>query len=113
MKKLVFAATLVSCLAFAGDAPAADKPAADANPMANWKPKKVTKKDTKGIDALYKASDEAWKKGDLAAAEALHDFPIFMFTDNSAGVVSGGEWNKDQWTQTMKGAMEGMKDMKF
>jgi hypothetical protein len=108
MKKLLILA-VVACasFAFAEDAKPAD------NPMANWKPKKVTKKDTKGIDALYKTSDEAWKKGDLAAAEALHDFPVYMMTDNAAGVVSSGEYSKEQWTQMMKPAMEGMKDVKM
>ncbi len=109
MKKLLILAVLAcASFAFAEDA----KPA--ENPMAQWKPKKVTKKDTKGIDALYKTADEAWKKGDLAAAEALHDFPVYMMTDNAAGVVSGGEWTKDQWNQYMKPAFENMpKDAKM
>ena len=70
----VFAATIASSLAFAAEpakadakpaaapaaAPAAEAKPAGENPMANWKPKKVTKKDTKGIDALYAAADEVW-----------------------------------------------------
>lgn len=111
MKNLMLVAALLSSfVALAEDA----KPADAANPMAGWKPKKVTKKDTKGVDALYKASDEAWKKGDLAAAEALHDFPVFMLTDNAAGATSGGEWSKEQWNQMMKPALENMpKDAKM
>ncbi|MBK7862762.1 MAG: nuclear transport factor 2 family protein [Archangiaceae bacterium] len=112
MKSLVLAATLISCLAFAAE-PAADAKPAD-NAMAGWKPKHVTKKDQKGIDQLYKEMDEIWKKGDLEAAAAHHDFPIFMLTDNAAGVTSGGEWNKEMYMQAMKPAMEGMpKDMKI
>src|SRR4051812_38133678 len=101
MKNLVLAATLISGLAFAAEAakPADAKPAATgdaaANPMANWKPKKVTKKDTKGIDELYKQADDAWKKGDIAALEGLHDFPVYMLTDNAAGATMGGEWSKE------------------
>ena len=112
MKKLLLLTALVSSFAaLAEDAKPAD---ANANPMANWKPKKVTKKDTKGVDALYKSAEEAWKKGDLAAAEALHDFPVFMLTDNAAGATMGGEWSKEQWNQMMKPAFEGMsKDTKL
>jgi len=114
MKNLVFAATLISSLAFAAEPAKADAPADAANPMAGWKPKKVTKKDTKGIDALYKASEEAWQKGDLAAAEALHDFPLYMMTDNAAGVVSSGNYSKEEWNQMMKPALENMpKDVKM
>ncbi len=114
MKNLILAAALVSSVAFAAEPAKADaKPADGAAPMG-WKPKKVTKKDTKGIDALYKASEDAWMKGDLAAAEALHDFPVFMLTDNSAGVVSGGQWDKEMWNQAMKPALENMpKDVKM
>lgn len=108
---------LFSFTAFAAEAPAkpADKPADKAaGGMAEWKPKKVTKKDTKGIDALYKACEEAMKKGDVAALEALHDFPVYMLTDNAAGATSGGEWNKEMWTQVMKPMIENMpKDVKM
>src|SRR6185436_19905289 len=103
MKKLVFAATMLSSLAFAAEpakaaapaaAPAADAKPAGENPMAAWKPKKVTKKDQKGIDELYKGVEEAWKKGDLAALEAVHDFPVFMLTDDSTGATKGMEASK-------------------
>src|SRR5688572_29193185 len=115
MEKLVLAATLISSLAFAAEPAKADaKPADAAAGAPAWKPKKVTKKDTKGIDALYKASQEAWEKMDIAAAEALHDFPIFMLTDNKDGVVSGGQWDKETWNNVMKGAADMMpKDTKF
>ncbi|MBL8956364.1 MAG: DUF4440 domain-containing protein [Myxococcaceae bacterium] len=114
MKNLVLAATLLSSLAFAAEPAKADaKPAEGANAMAGWKPKKVVKKDTKGIEALYKASEEAHKAGDFAASEALHDFPVFMLTDNAAGVVSGGQWSKEDFEKFMKPAFENMpKDVK-
>jgi uncharacterized protein (TIGR02246 family) len=123
MKKLIFAASVLSCTAWAAEAakpadakaaPAAEAKPADANAMAAWKPKHATKKDTKGIEALYKEVEEAWKKGDVEAAAAHHDFPVFMLTDNAAGVTSGGEWTKEQFLQTMKPAMENMpKDVKM
>lgn len=113
MKKLVFAAaTLAACIAVAADAP---KPAEAAAAAQAWKPRHVTKKDTKGLDALYKQVDEAYKKGDMDTVASMHDFPVFMLTDNSAGVPSAGDlWSKDQWLSTMKAANENMpKDIKM
>jgi hypothetical protein len=113
MKNVVLACCLFASVAFAADAakPADAKPAEGAAPQ--WKPKQPTKKDTKGIEALYKQVDELSKKGDLEGMAALYDFPAFMMTDNSAGVVSADEWTKDKWMGIMKPAMENMpKDLK-
>jgi hypothetical protein len=46
--------------------------------------------------------DEAAKKGDLAAAAALVDFPVLMITDDAKGQASAVEWSKEQWTQVME-----------
>src|SRR5437763_1927633 len=106
MKNLVFACCIVASAAFAADPakpadpnakpadPAAAKPAegAAANPMANWKPRLVTKKDTKGIDALYKECDDAMKKGDLEANAAAFDFPTFAITDKSDNTTMSDTW---------------------
>jgi hypothetical protein len=113
MKKLVLACCLIAGSVFAADAakPADAKPAEGAAPQ--WKPKAVAKKDTKGIEALYKQMDELAKKGDVEGLAALYDFPALMLTDNSAGVVMGAEWDKEKWVATMKPAFENMpKDMK-
>ncbi len=63
----------------------------------------VTEPDEKGIEALWKASDEAFKNQDMEAAAALHDWPVYMGTDNSAGVYMGSEWSREQWLQIMSG----------
>ncbi len=115
MKNLVLACLFVATSAFAADAakPAADAKPADAAAMPQWKPKAVVKKDTKGIDALYKQMDDLVKKGDVEGLSALYDFPAMMMTDNSAGVVSTDEWTKEKWMGIMKPAIENMpKDMK-
>jgi hypothetical protein len=45
--------------------------------------------------------EEAGKKGDLAAAAAVIDFPVLMVTDDSKGQASAESWSKEQWTQVM------------
>ena len=105
MKKLLVCCSLVlSYAAFAADPP----------PMGGPASRKPTKKDSKGIEALYKASEEAWKKGDLEAAAAMYDFPAWMVSDNAAGVVDAQMWTKDQWMANMKPMAENMpKDVKM
>src|SRR5207249_3432282 len=49
--------------------------------------RKVTKEDKKGVDELYKKSEEAWKKGDVNALAELVDFPVIMLSDDSKGEV--------------------------
>lgn len=81
---------------------AEDKAAGDA--MMGWTPKKVAREaqDRKEIAALIAALDEAARKGDLAAAAALVDFPVLMITDDSKGQASSVAWSKEQWTQVME-----------
>jgi uncharacterized protein (TIGR02246 family) len=100
MRRLLLLAALVPALAFADDKGA--PPSGD--PMAGWAPKKVTREaqDRKEIAALIQAMDDAGKKGDLAAATALVDFPVLMVTDDSKGQASAVEWSKEQWTQVME-----------
>lgn len=101
MKRIALA---VSLLALALSALAAEeKPPPSNDPMAGWKPRKVTKEaqDRKEIDALLKAMDEAGKKGDVEAAAALIDFPVLMVTDDSKGEAMGGPWTREEWIQRM------------
>src|SRR5258708_4836032 len=113
----------LSVTAFAADktppAPAAAAPAAapmGAPDMTKMGPmsRPVTKPDKKGVDALYKASEEAWKKGDVNAAAELVDFPVIMLSDDSKGVVKHFNATREQWIGFMGPAMSGMpKDMKM
>jgi uncharacterized protein (TIGR02246 family) len=99
--------------AFAADAPAA--PAAGAPDMTKMGPmtRKVTKEDKKGVDAMYKAMEEAMKKGDVNAAADFNDFPVLMVTDDSKGVESHSEVTRDNWVKMMEPFIKNMpKDMK-
>ena len=107
MKHLALACCLVASIAFAEDAAA---PAA-----GGFKPRHVTKGgDKKGVEELYKTSDELTKKGDFDALAARVDFPVMMLTDNAAGVVTSTIWDKATWVETMKKAGADMpKDIKM
>lgn len=73
------------------------------DPMAGWVPRKVTREaaDRKEIAALFKAMDDAGKKGDIEAAAALVDFPVLMVTDDKKGQASGEAWSREQWIEVM------------
>lgn len=115
-KLLASIASLALALpALAADAPAAPAGAPDMTKMggASRAPKK---EDKKGIDELYKAAEEAMKKGDVNASADLVDFPVTMVTDDSKGVESHSEVGRDAWIKMMEpfmkpGAMP--KDMKM
>jgi uncharacterized protein (TIGR02246 family) len=99
MRKLVLLSLVLSSVALAANE---KTPASD--PMAGWTPRKVMKEaeDRKEIAALVRAMDEAGRKGDLAAAAALVDFPVLMITDDSKGQGSAVEWSREQWTRVME-----------
>jgi len=101
MKRVpTFAAAL---LVSATTALAAEQQPAEENPMAAWKPPKLAHEsdDKKQITALFKAMEDAGKKGDLEAAAALIDFPVLMITDDSKGEATGEAWTREQWSQVM------------
>lgn len=99
-------ALVLALLAMTGLARAqSDKPAAAGdNPMAGWKPPKVTneQKDRQEIQALLKQFEAAGKQGDLDAAVALLDFPVLMVTDDSKGQGMGEAWTKEKWVEQMR-----------
>jgi hypothetical protein len=103
MKKTALA---VALLAMAAPALAqSEKPeGAGENPMAGWKPPKVTneKKDRQEIQAVLKQFEAAGKKGDLDAATALVDFPVLMVTDDSKGQGMADSWTKEKWVEQMR-----------
>lgn len=98
-------ALVLALIATAGLALAqSDKPAAAGdNPMAGWKPPKVTneQKDRQEIQALLKQFEAAGTKGDIDAAVALLDFPVLMVTDDSKGQGMGEAWTKEKWVEQM------------
>jgi uncharacterized protein (TIGR02246 family) len=112
MHRVLLAVLLVPSLALAQDKPAA---AAD-DPMAGWTPPKVKNeaKDKKEIMAVFKAMEDAGRKGDLEAAAALVDFPVMMMTDDSKGQGMGAAWTREQWVEAMRPFYDKpMKDMKI
>jgi hypothetical protein len=115
MKKLCCCLTF---LALAGTASADDKaaaPAAGGPDMTKMGPmsRPVTKEDKKGVDELYKASEAAWKAGDINAAADLVDFPVIMLSDDSTGKVQHFNATREQWVALMQPMFANMpKDLK-
>ncbi|MBX5482262.1 MAG: hypothetical protein IRZ16_10565 [Myxococcaceae bacterium] len=64
----------------------------------------------KEIMAFFKKADEA---KDFDSMVALHDFPVFMITDDANGNVEAKLFTRDEYVEMMKPMMEHMpKDMK-
>jgi hypothetical protein len=100
----------------AAAAPAATSPLPGMPDMSRVGPmsRPVTKPDKKGVEALFKASEEAWKKGDVNAAADLVDFPVIMLSDDSKGVAKSFYATREQWVGMMTPAMSSMpKDAKM
>ncbi len=107
----------VCCLMIGASALADNAPAAAAVDMSKMGPaaRKPTdeKKSKKEIDEMFKKAEEAHMKGDMEAMAALHDFPVFMATDDTKGAVESKSYTKEEFVAMMKPMMENMpKDMK-
>jgi uncharacterized protein (TIGR02246 family) len=104
----------LSATAMAQDkAPAA---AGGAPDMTKYGPlsRKVTKEDKKGVDALFKATEDAWHKGDVNALADLVDFPVIMLSDDSKGEVKHFSATREQWVGMMQPMLANMpKDIKM
>jgi hypothetical protein len=82
-------------------APAPGMP--DMSKMGPWTRKPTNEKKTKKeITEFYKQSEALEKKGDQEGMLAQVDFPVYMATDDSKGVPTGEEWNKEKYVATMK-----------
>jgi hypothetical protein len=55
--------------------------------------------------------EQAGRRGDLAAATALVDFPVLMVTDDSKGEAHAVAWSREQWTAAMQPFYEKPMDM--
>lgn len=109
MTKLLMACVMcVATAAVAADTKPTTTPAttttmnAPAGNMADWKARKVTKEDKKGIDALYTAWMTAEKASDMQAMANLVDFPMYMLTDSHSGKIADTMVNREQWMAMMK-----------
>jgi hypothetical protein len=111
----------LSMLAMVGVAraaePAATPPAgtpdmSKVGPMS--RPVTKEKEDKKGVDELYKVTEEAWKKADVNALADNVDFPVIMMSDDSTGKAVHFEAKREQWIDMMKGIVSNMpKDAKM
>lgn len=88
---------------------------AQGEATGGWTPRKVTNPDKKGIEAMLTQMDKAWMASDITATASMVDFPVYMVTDDSKGVVYTESWTKDTYMTNMTEAtkkMSGMKDIK-
>ena len=96
--------------------PPAAAPAAGAPDMSKMGPmsRPVTKEDKKGVEAAFKAMDEAWKSGSIEAVAEHVDFPVIMLSDDSKGEAKSFNADRAQWTAMMGPMVANMpKDIKF
>jgi hypothetical protein len=117
MKKMLAACCLVVGVTAFAEAPAAAAPAAPAMDMTKMGPaarkptnEKATKKE---CEEFFKKMEAAGQKGDLEATAAMHDFPLFMATDDLKGVPEAKSYSKEEFVAMMKPFYENMpKDAK-
>ena len=51
--------------------------------------RRVTHEDRQGIETLFNAAADAWRKEDVQALMTLYDLSIYAGTDNAAGALEG------------------------
>jgi hypothetical protein len=96
-----------------GNAPAGAGAGVDMSKMGPLS-RKVTKEDKKGVDELYKTTEDAWMKGDVNALADSCDFPVIMLSDDSKGEVKHYTVTREQWVGMMSQFVQGMpKDVKM
>ncbi len=72
------------------------------------------KKTKKEVGEFYKKMEAADAKGDMDSLVAMHDFPLFMATDDLNGVLDAKSYSKDEYVAMMKPMFENMpKDTKM
>ena len=113
----VAAVCVLACAAFAQTSSTSTstpkaKPGAQGDAAGGWAPRKVTHEDKKGIEAMLTQMDKAWMASDITATASMVDFPVYMVTDDSKGVVSTDSWTKDTYMTNMTEAMKNMSGMK-
>lgn len=93
----------VSCAAFFVGMPApAQQPKSPERaplerPRSAWAPSKITRRDTRGLDALAREMEHAWQERHLDDAAAVMDFPIVMVTDDGKGLTTSESWTRERW----------------
>ena len=113
MKRTIICIAVLVCgtPALAQDPPPAGGPdLSKVGPMS----RPVTKEDKKGVDATFKAMEEAWKSGSADAVADLVDFPVIMLSDDATGAPKYFIAERAQWVAMMKPFLASMpKDVKM
>ena len=68
--------------------------------------RRVTHEDREGIEALFVAAADAWRKEDMQALMTLYDLPIYAGTDNAAGAYQAAECNGEQLRAILTALMQ-------
>ena len=66
----------------------------------------VTHEDRQGIEALFAAAADLWRKEDMPALMTLYDLPIYAGTDNAAGAYQAAECDSEQLRAILTATIE-------
>lgn len=90
-------------------------PGMDLKAMGPGARKPTNEKQTKKeVMEFLKQQEELGKKGDMEAALAAYDFPVYMATDDLKGVPEGKAYSREEYAAMMKPFYENMpKDLKM
>ncbi|WP_375772589.1 hypothetical protein NR798_17420 [Archangium gephyra] len=90
-------------------------PGMDMTKMGPGARKPTNEKQTKKeVTEFFKQQEELGKKGDMEAALAAYDFPVYMVTDDLKGVPESKEYNREEYVAMMTPYYENMpKDLKM
>ena len=58
--------------------------------------RRVTHEDRQGIETLFNAAADAWRKEDVQALMTLYDLPVYAGTDNAAGAYQAVHCDSEQ-----------------
>jgi hypothetical protein len=65
-----------------------------------------THEDRQGVEALFAAAADAWRKEDIQALMSLYDLPIYAGTDNAAGTYQAAECSTEQLRAILTATMQ-------
>jgi hypothetical protein len=66
----------------------------------------VTQEDRQGIETLFVAAADAWRKEDMHALMSLYDVPIYAGTDNADGAYQAAECGTEQLRAILTATMQ-------
>ena len=66
----------------------------------------VTHEDRQGIEALFTAAARVWRQEDMQELMTLYDLPIYVGTDNAAGVYHAAECDAERLRAILTATMQ-------